>query len=161
MKVFTAPEVFRSIDKSQLTVFLAGSIEQDKAEKWQDGVIRWLAPTPVQILNPRREEWDASWVQRASNPYFEEQVLWELNAMNYADIILMYFDPATMSPITLLELGLHANSGKLHVCCPDGFWRKGNVEIICAEYEIPTYDSVESLTTMVGVLSQAKAKANG
>lgn len=156
MKVFTAPENFQPLDKKQLTVFLAGSIEQDKAKKWQNKVIRWLAPTPVQILNPRRKEWDAGWECRASNPNFNEQVMWELNAMEHADIIIMYFDPSTMSPITLLELGLYADSHKLHVCCPDGFWRKGNVEIICRENTIPMYETVELLATMIGVLSQTK-----
>ena len=51
----------------------------------------------------------------------------------------MYFDPETKSPISLLELGLFANSGKIHVICPEGFWRKGNVDIVCDEYNIPMY----------------------
>ena len=34
------------------------------------------------------------------------------------------------APITLLELGLFARSGKLIVCCPDGYWRKGNIEVV-------------------------------
>jgi hypothetical protein len=32
---------------------------------------------------------------------------------------------------------LFARSGKLLVCCPEGFWRKGNVEIVCARYGVP------------------------
>lgn len=45
-------------------------------------------------------------VQEASNPQFRQQVEWELNALSVADLIVFYFDPATRSPITLLELGL-------------------------------------------------------
>jgi hypothetical protein len=48
----------------------------------------------------------------------------------------MYFDPNTLSPISLLELGLHAKSGKLIVCCPEGFYRKGNVDIVCQNFGI-------------------------
>ena len=48
----------------------------------------------------------------------------------------MYFDPKTKSPISLLELGLFAKSGKLVVCCPDGFWKKGNVDIVCQRYKV-------------------------
>ena len=49
----------------------------------------------------------------------------------------MYLDPATKSPVSLLELGLHARSGKLIVCCPEGFWRKGNVDIVCQHHGVP------------------------
>jgi hypothetical protein len=55
----------------------------------------------------------------------------------------MYFHPETKAPISLLELGLHAASGKIIVVCPDGFWRKGNVEIVCTRYNIPMFNSLE------------------
>ena len=95
------------------------------------------------ILNPRRKEWDASWEQRMDNPNFNEQVNWELDALEKATVILMYFDPKTKSPISLLELGLFAKSGKLVVCCPEGFWRKGNVDIICNRYGILQVEDLE------------------
>jgi hypothetical protein len=55
----------------------------------------------------------------------------------------MYLDPNTKSPISLLELGLHATSKKLYVVCPDGFWRKGNVEMVCSVYDIPLFNTLE------------------
>ena len=58
----------------------------------------------------------------------------------------MYFDPETKSPITLLELGLYARSGKLVVCCPHGFWRRGNVDIVCDRYGV---DQVKLLDTLI------------
>jgi hypothetical protein len=57
----------------------------------------------------------------------------------------MYFDPSTKSPISLLELGLFARSGKIKVICPDGFWRKGNVEVVCNYYNIPFYNNLKDL----------------
>jgi hypothetical protein len=57
-------------------------------------------------------------------------------------MIVMYFSPETKSPISLLELGLYASSGKIHVICPDGFWRRGNVEIVCNKYNIPLYETL-------------------
>jgi hypothetical protein len=54
-------------------------------------------------------------------------------------------DPKTKSPISLLELGLHANSSKLIVCCPEGFYRKGNVDIVCKKYGIMQVDTFDSL----------------
>src|ERR1035437_6205106 len=85
-------------------VFLAGSIEQGKAEDWQKRVIKELADQPIIFLNPRREEWDASWKQEITNPKFKEQVTWELDGLEIADVIIIYFDPTTKSPISLLEL---------------------------------------------------------
>src|SRR5262249_15078179 len=109
-----------SLVERKPSVFLAGSIQMGGAEDWQTQVERALADLDVVILNPRRDEWDASWVQSISNPQFRGQVEWELEAQERAGVVAMYFAPATKAPITLLELGLFARSGKAIVCCPDG-----------------------------------------
>jgi len=61
----------------------------------------------------------------------------------------MYFDPATHAPITLCELGLLARSGRLLVACPDGYFRKGNVEVVCARYSVPL---LPDLATLIAAL---------
>lgn len=142
MHLITAPD---KLEIHSPAIFLAGSIEQDKARKWQDVVIHQLQHTSLTILNPRRAAWDASWQQEKDFAPFHEQVTWELNALEAADIVLMYFDPKTKSPITLLEMGLFARSGKLMVCCPRGFWRKGNVDIDCDRFGITQTDTLEEL----------------
>ena len=119
------------------TVFLAGSIEMGAAPDWQSALVRALEPRELTILDPRRAEWDASWRQSIEEPQFREQVEWELDGLDGADVIAMWFAPATRAPITLLELGLHARGGKLVVGCPDGYWRKGNVEVVCARHGVP------------------------
>lgn len=120
------------------------------AENWQDQVIADMSTIRGTILNPRRKDWNASWKQDIDNPQFAEQVNWELDALERADLILFYFDPATKSPITLLELGLFAKGKKpLYVCCPEGFWRKGNVDIVCEKYMIAQTSSLSSLTNML------------
>ena len=131
------------------SVFLAGSIEMGLAEPWQEQVEHALADLDVVILNPRRDEWDASWEQSIRNAQFRGQVEWELAAQERADVLAMYFAPATKAPITLLELGLAARSGKLVVCCPDGFWRKGNVEVVCDRYRVPLVADLASLIDQV------------
>ena len=119
-------------------VFLAGSIEMGTAEQWQERVVRALSEAgDVVVLNPRRDDWDAGWEQSIGNAKFREQVEWELEAQERASLIGMYFAPATRAPVTLLELGLFARSGKLVVCCAEGFWRKGNVDVVCARYGVP------------------------
>ena len=131
--------------KNHTTIFLAGSIEMGAAVDWQTKLADEFLDDDVTFYNPRRVEWDNSWKQEITNPQFHQQVNWELNALDAADIIIMYFDPNTKSPISLLELGLYANSGKLLVCCPEGFWRKGNVDIVCDRYSIPNFKSLEDL----------------
>lgn len=45
----------------------------------------------------------------------------------------------------------HDNSGSylqrdekpIVVCCEPGFWRKGNIEMVCDRYEIPLFDKYE------------------
>jgi hypothetical protein len=135
-------------------VFLAGSIALGQAEPWQAEVERALADLPIIILNPRRDDWDASWPQRADHPQFREQVEWELAAQERAGLIAMYFAPDTQAPITLLELGLFARDGRLIVCCPDGFWRKGNVDIVCQRYGVPQAEDLAALIEQIRHFSQ-------
>jgi hypothetical protein len=50
-----------------------------------------------------------------------------------------------------LELGLFAHSGKIRVICPSGFWRKGNVDIVCQYYNIPLYENFDDLFVEMGI----------
>lgn len=162
MKAITlhAPNTF-SVEEtvwyeSRPKIFLAGSIEMGNAEPWQDELANRFAEHDIVFYNPRRPDWDSTWSDTSDK--FNEQVNWELDHLEEADIIVMYFDPATKSPISLLELGLHADSDKLIVCCPDGFWRKGNVRIVCERYDIPLLNSKEELfSLMQKALNTAKS----
>ncbi len=75
------------------------------AEDWQQYVIDELSKITnhdcIEIYNPRRESWDSSWIQSQQEDNFNEQVNWELNNLEAADLILFYFSPETKSPITL------------------------------------------------------------
>ena len=134
--------VHDSSDSPRPRVFLAGSIEIGSAEDLQRKAAETLLKNGITVLNPRRDDFDLSAEQNIEDDYFREQVEWELRALEAADAILMYFAPETKSPISLLELGLFARSGKLVVCCPEGFWRKGNVDVVCAEYGIKQVSSI-------------------
>jgi hypothetical protein len=146
-KTIKPPNSISLEQDNSIKVFLGGSIEMGKAENWQERVENALEYTEKEfrLFNPRRDDWDNSWEQTFENPQFSQQVNWELNALEKSDIVIMYFDPNTKSPISLLELGLFAKSGKLLVCCADGFWRKGNVDIVCEKYDVPLFDNLETL----------------
>ena len=142
-KIYKAPEEI-PLQNNVKTIFLAGSIEMDKAVNWQKHCEELLEDDYV-IFNPRRNEWDSSWSQTIENNNFTEQVNWELNALEKADIIIMYFANNTMSPISLLEFGLYAQSNKMKVVVEENFWRKGNIDIVCKRYKVEQFKTLEQL----------------
>lgn len=128
----------------QRSIFLAGSIEMGKAGDWQEEVSQSLSSYDLTILNPRRDQWDNSWEQSIDNPQFKEQVEWELEGLERADFRFFHFEAGTKSPITLMELGLCANMDNVVVHCAEGFWRKGNVDIVCARYGVERASSLQA-----------------
>lgn len=145
------------------SVFLAGSIEMNVAEKWQDRIKRDLNNQDVVLYNPRRDDWDSSIEQKITDPWFSEQVTWELDHLLNADIAAFYLDPNTKSPITLMELGMVAaykdrdstdarsKTQSVLVCCPRGFWRRGNVEMVCARSQIYLVDNYEEFVSTLSL----------
>lgn len=126
-------------------IFLSGSIDNGQAVDWQTRLCDACADLDFIFLNPRRPDWDSSWEPVKSNPLFHEQVSWELDGLELADLIVVYITAASKAPITLLELGLHARQDNLIVCCEEGFWRKGNVDIVCERYGIQQVDTFDDL----------------
>ncbi len=149
MKIIKAPHKF---DKkaSEASIFLAGSIEMGEAELWQKKFHdRFSKHESCVLLDPRRDDWNSFAEQSIKDKYFAEQVNWEQDMLETADIIALYFAPNTKSPISLLELGLFADSGRLIACCPDGFWRKGNVEIVCKRYNIELFNDFDEFINKI------------
>lgn len=131
-------------------LFLAGSIEMGAAPDWQNEVRDMFRHTEWVLLNPRRHNWDSSWEQRIDNPTFREQVEWELAGLERANAVIFFFAPGTKSPISLFELGLLAHKGNaVVVVCPDGFWRKGNVDIVCQRYGMRVAKSLSEASEMI------------
>lgn len=147
------------LDHNLPRVFMGGSIDMGGAPDWQAAMTRALSDMDVVVLNPRRPDWNPAWKPEASEPEFRRQVEWELAALEASDVIVMYFAPGTQSPISLLEMGLHARGGKLIVLAPDGFWRKGNVDITAEAYGVRQVRTMEELTLAVReALAEAATK---
>lgn len=148
MTIIVKPPHYNECNLPRL--FLAGSIEQGTAHNWQEDVQQALADMNIIIYNPRRESWDPSWVQAIDNPEFKEQVEWELREMRLADLVAFYFQPGTLSPISLFELGLCVNDNHFPVVyCPEGYWRKGNVDIYCEHFGIEQASSFEEFIRLI------------
>ena len=126
------------------TVFLAGSIDNGAAIDWQKTVEAAFESHDGTIYNPRRNTWFPDLKQDIGEPKFKAQVNWELDRIESSDIVFFYFAPDSKAPITLLELGLTSDVGKLDVivCCPEGYWRRGNVQIVCDRRGWKVYDDL-------------------
>lgn len=124
------------------SVFLAGTIDNGASIDWQSEVESELSDLDIVILNPRRDQWDSDWEQTIKNEQFKEQVEWELNGLDKVDQILIFFAANSKSPISLLELGLHASNNNLIIVCENGFWRRWNIEVVANRYNIPLYDNL-------------------
>jgi Nucleoside 2-deoxyribosyltransferase like len=130
------------------TIFMAGSIEMGVADNWQTRFAQAFNDTDVVLYNPRRDDWDSTWKQSIDDPQFNEQVNWELDHLVRSDLAVFYFDPGTKSPITLMELGFIIGSqhySKTVVCCPEGYWRRGNVEVMCNRFYVPMVNDLDGL----------------
>lgn len=157
MRVFKAPHNLDKIPAQAPWLFLAGSIDMGAAENWQERLTQALSDTELVLLNPRRDDWDSSWKQEKQNTQFFEQVTWEQDALDASDAVVVYFSKDSKAPITFLELGqrigehlsntltMNLVPQKLFVFCPEGFYRKGNVDIVCERANIPVYTDEEAM----------------
>lgn len=138
--------------KGKFTIFLAGTIDQGKGENWQKEVGQYFSKfdNRLLVLDPRRDDWDSSWEQDIDNPEFNKQVNWELDAQEAANLIMFVFATneenaeKAEAPITLMELGLFKDK-QCVVCCPEGYYRKGNVDIVCKRNGIQVYEDFEQM----------------
>lgn len=98
------------------------------------------------------------WQQSIDNDEFSKQVNWELEVLEKCDLIIMYFDANTKSTVSMLEFGLFSRSKKMFVCCPEGFWRKRNIDIVCNRYNIPQFNSLKDMILSAKKIFPAKVQ---
>jgi len=60
-------------------------------------------------------------------------------------VVAVYFGAKSQAPISLMELGLFARSGKCVVACPKGYWKRGNVQVVCGKFGVEVVESVDEL----------------
>ena len=136
MKVITAPQDYIP-QPNDVLCFLAGGITNCK--EWQEEVIFTLKRIDglghLVVFNPRRDNFPID-DPNAS----EEQIAWEFNWLNRADIFSMYFcKSASDQPICMYELGRNLHKMKtdystsykdrIVVSVEDGYKRESDVKI--------------------------------
>ncbi|KAH3938421.1 hypothetical protein HBH98_252620 [Parastagonospora nodorum] len=132
-------------DNDLFSAFTVGSIEMGSAIQWQRELVKHLKDLPIIVTDPRRGHWNLNINAKKDDREFFDQVKWELDSLTRADVIVVFFDCNTSSPVTLLELGLWVQSGKVIVCCDQRYWRQPNISIVCERYEVPLVSSFHHL----------------
>ncbi|KAK3332789.1 hypothetical protein B0T19DRAFT_448654 [Cercophora scortea] len=132
------------------SVFLAGTTSRASSGlDWRETLTNALSHLPVTIFNPLRPDWDSSWREDITFAPFREQVEWELDMQEQADVVVVYYGPGTDAPISLLELGLCARSGKAIVACHQHYKKRGNVQIVSQRLGIEFLDASGDLAGVV------------
>jgi hypothetical protein len=108
-----------------------------------------LSHLDVTILNPQRLNWSLEWKEDPSFKPCAEQAKWELDGLEAADVIAIYFAPRMPQAKTLMELGLWARSSKCVVGCSEGYPKKADVRVLCEKYGIEYVATVEELVATV------------
>lgn len=137
VKIITAPEPFYPpMHQGWKSIFLAGAIDMGAAVQWQGEVEKLLPYNNLILLNPRRAEFTPDTI--------DEQVLWELDMMTKADVVMMWFPKDSKAPVAMFEAGLWCQSGKLVIGAEQGFYRRRNLELYAQWFGLQLEETLEA-----------------
>ena len=143
IQVVKAPA--RPVITGAVSIFLAGTTTDTGGDDWRQTLIQSITNLPVTIFDPKRSDWDSTWKEDFSDERWVEQVQWELDMQEKADIVVVFFHGVSLAPISLLELGLCARSGKAFVCALSDYSKRGNVEAVCRRFGVPFTQTEDEL----------------
>jgi hypothetical protein len=136
--VFTSKVKLPKKIKEKEYVFLAGSMDYKSSSSWRDKVINEFDDKNKNFFDPTNIDHD-----ELNESEMESHIQWELEAMSMADKIVLNFLPDSLSPISLVELGLYVQSEKLVVVCPKEFYQSNYVYVLCEKYNTPAYPNID------------------
>lgn len=157
MNVYYAPDYPEIYDDKRISIFLAGTIDQGNSHNWQNDFMNVFQDWDIDIYNPRRPHWNTTIDPTLVSNELENQVNWELDHLECSDLIVMRLLSSSLSPISLFEFGLFLGKRDIIVYCEEGFWRKGNVDIICDRYNIEChYNEMEFYNGVIDYLNRLR-----
>ncbi|MDG1333826.1 MAG: nucleoside 2-deoxyribosyltransferase domain-containing protein [Crocinitomicaceae bacterium] len=137
--IFRPPNDISQIPQDRASVFLAGSMATTRKNNWRQTATRtfqaayhFFDPT-----NPRHNN--------LNDEEMRNHIKWELEAMKLSDIIILNFLPDSLSPISLVEIGMYISSNKLVVVCPKEFYKWRYIDTLCNEYNTPIFNQLEDV----------------
>ena len=131
--VVTPPSLFFPI--SGVKIFLAGSIELGE-NGWRNKAVDHISRTwfeheqnneSITVYDPQRNE---DWSDDLEN----EQMTWDTSMISMADYIVLHLTGSSVSPISLLEVGLFIDSPKLFLSIDDSYVRSNIVKLYYSRF---------------------------
>jgi len=148
MKEIKAPDCYDH-SPSVRTLFVAGGITN--CGDWQKAVPIALKETNIDILNPRRDDFDMC------SPIMEqEQIEWEHQHILQASAYMFWFCEETLCPITLYELGKVAGlfpTKRLFIGTHQNYKRKRDINFQMQLLR-PEVDVVQYLDKLLGQVTE-------
>ena len=135
--IYTSNDKLPIIEKENKSIFLAGSIDCNMPSNWRRRAIAKLSHYDY-LFDPTNTNHD-----NLDDQEMKEHIGWELNALLIANKILLNFMANTLSPISLVELGLYVTTNKLIVVCPKEFYKSRYVYTLCKKYNTPFFYKIE------------------
>ena len=130
-------------EPGERSLFLGGGITG--CFDWQAEVVRLLRNTDLVVINPRRKNWPMG-DPDATN----KQIEWEYDHLQRANMIMFWFAPETLCPITLFEYGKWIVRNKpLFVGCGPQYKRLQDVQVQTA-LERPFQKVFTDIESVVG-----------
>ncbi len=127
----------------EFSLFLGGGISA--CADWQADVARLLQKTDIVVINPRRKNFPMDDPLEAGR-----QIEWEFEHLRKANMLMFWFAPETLCPITLFEYGKWLVQNKpLFVGCDPHYKRANDVKIQTA-LERPFQKVFDSVDEVIG-----------
>lgn len=142
--------------QSEVSLFLGGGITG--CEDWQAEMCHLLRDTDLVVINPRRKDWPINDPEAST-----KQIEWEYDHLQKAHMIMFWFSPETLCPITLFEYGKWIVRNKpLFVGCHPEYKRKLDVEVQ-TKFERPFQKVFTSIEEVAGsiILAENNLRISG
>lgn len=147
--IYTSDNLLPVKEGNKEYLFLAGSMDLERGSTWRSFLIMKLSDNEnFHFLDPTNKNHDI-----LTDGEMEAHVGWELQAMKMSDRIVLNFLTDSLSPISLIELGMYVASNKMVVVCPLEFYKRKYIETLCNTYQTPI---VSSLDEVIEFLSKEK-----
>lgn len=139
--IFSSHSNISQIPQNKECIFLAGSMAAKSEINWRQTVVDELQES-YHFLDPTNPNHDT-----LEDLEMRKHIKWELDELKKADYIIMNFLPDSLSPISMVELGMYIATNKLIVVCPKEFYKWRYIDTLCKEYNTPIFNQLEEVLT--------------
>ena len=149
MRVVTPSDDLESLDPDTLKIFLAGGMKNPWRKALRDKLQK-ANLTNLIIIDPTIDDWASIGKNDISNPDYVRQTDWEHMGLIKADIEVFHFDSSSVSPITLIEMGMYKSQESI-ICVESGYRKKAYIEYMGDRYGMPVTRTINELANLLAI----------